>query len=177
METLNIDQLKYPYGKFEYGKTYSDADIQSFFKAIEELPASLNKIAAQLTPELLNRSYRPEGWNTQQIIHHLADSHINAFIRLKLTLTQDTPTINPYNQDAWAIMADAKLPIEPSLNIIENIHKRMVTVIKAMSKEDFKKTYYHPEYKKKIELDEFVALYAWHGKQHLGHLNIILKSN
>ena len=177
MHTVTIEHLKYPNGKFEYGKSYSAGEIQSNINAIEELPSLLNKTAALFTADLLKKSYRPEGWNAQQIIHHLADSHMNAFIRVKLTLTENNPTINPYNQDAWVEMEDVKLPISTSLAIVENIHKRWVTVLKAMTTADFKKTYYHPEYKKTFALDEFVALYAWHGKQHLSHLELILNLN
>lgn len=170
----SIEQLKYPIGKFEYGNTYTNSDIQKNILSIQELPELLHVKAIQFTPQLLRKTYRPNGWTAQQVIHHIADSHINAFIRMKLTLTQNTPTINPYNQDAWANMADVKEPIEVSLKIIENIHKRWNVVLKTMTEADFKKKYYHAEYKKKVALDEFIALYTWHGKHHLAHLDLIL---
>ena len=167
----------YPIGKFEYGKTYSAAETKSNMEAIEALPALLNLIAKQLTPTLLKKSYREGGWNAQQIIHHIADSHSNALIRVKLALTEHNPVIKPYNQDAWALLADVeKVPIDVSLVMTDAIHTRWTVVLKAMTEDDFKKKYIHPEYNKEFQLDEFIALYAWHGKHHCGHLNVILNN-
>ncbi|MCW3086042.1 MAG: putative metal-dependent hydrolase [Bacteroidetes bacterium] len=170
-----MENLKYPYGKFEYGKTYSGADTKEHIKAIEALPAVLNALAAQLTEQQLEQSYRPGGWNARQIIHHIADSHSNALIRVKLALTENAPVIKPYDQDAWSDLADAKqMPVRASLLMIEGIHERWTFLLKNMNENDFKKKYIHPEYNREFQLDEFVALYAWHGKQHCGHLQLIL---
>ncbi len=167
----------YPIGRFEYGKTYSPVETKSNLEAIEALPALLNFIAKQLKPEHLKESYRERGWNAQQIIHHIADSHSNALIRVKLALTEHNPVIKPYNQDAWAVLADVEnTPFEVSLKITEAINARWTAVLKAMTENDFKKKYIHPEYNKEFQLDEFVALYAWHGKHHCGHLNVILNN-
>ena len=127
--------------------------------------------------ELLKKSYRIDGWSAQQIFHHIADSHSNALTRIKLALTEHNPIIKPYNQDAWAVLADVdNVAIEVSLKMIEAIHIRWLAIINAMSETDFSKKYIHPEYKKEFRLDEFIALYAWHGKHHYGQLNTILNN-
>ena len=170
-----MDNLKYPIGKFEFGNTYTSADNSKHISEIELFPKQLREISLRLSAEQLEKSYRPGGWTARQIIHHLADSHMNAYIRVKLTLTEELPTIKPYNQDTWADLADGKnAPIESSVNMIENIHFRWVYLLKTLSENDLKKKYFHPEYKKEFQLDEFLALYAWHGKQHYAHLMIIL---
>jgi len=166
--------LKYPQGKFEYGKTYSTADNQKHIAIIKNFSNDLFELVNSLSKEQLEKSYRQGGWNAKQIIHHLADSHMNALIRLKLTLTEDTPTIKPYDQDAWANLEDGKnTSIETSLNLVKGIHERLSLVLKNMSVQDFERKYIHPEYKKEFKLDEMIALYAWHGRQHFEHLNII----
>lgn len=172
-----IDPNIYPYGKFEYGKTYSAAETQANIATIEALPALLKSTAGKLTKPMLSKSYREGGWNAQQIIHHIADSHSNALTRVKLALTEDNPVIKPYNQNAWAVLADVEqTPIEVSVNMTEAIHIRFTALLKSMSEADFKRKYTHPEYKKEFQLDEFVALYAWHGKHHCGQLNVIINN-
>ncbi len=171
------DKNTYPIGKFEYGKTYSVSETQAHIKVIEGLPALLNSVAKQFTPALLKKSYREGGWNAQQIIHHIADSHSNGLIRVKLALTENNPVIKPYNQDAWAVLADVEnTPIEVSLQMTEAIHIRWTALLKSMTEADFKKKYTHPEYKKEFQLDEFIALYAWHGNHHCGQLKVILNN-
>lgn len=173
-----MDHLKYPFGKFEYGKSYSKNETISNIEAVSALPSQLNAIAAKLSDVQLEKSYRPEGWTARQIIHHIADSHSNALIRVKLALTEDKPVIKPYDQDAWSALTDAKnAPIASSLKMVEAIHERWVVVLNNMSEADFSKTYIHPEYNREFQLDEFIALYAWHGRQHCGHLQIILDNH
>ena len=169
-----MEHLKYPQGKFEYGKSYSSADNQKHISIIEQFPKELNALVASLSAEQLEKSYRPEGWNAKQIIHHLADSHMNALIRLKLTLTEDSPTIKPYNQDLWANLEDGKnTPVQTSLNLVEGIHQRLSILLKTVTDADLQRNYIHPEYNKEFKLDEMLALYAWHGRQHYEHLKII----
>lgn len=173
-----MGHLKYPYGRFEYGKAYSKSDTATHIEEIAALPALLNVLAERLSNEQLEISYRPGGWTARQIIHHIADSHSNALIRVKLALTEESPVIKPYDQDAWCALEDAKhAPIASSLKMVEAIHERWIWVLKAMSESDFSKKYIHPEYNREFRLDEFVALYAWHGKQHCGHLQLILAQN
>jgi len=170
-----MEQLKYPFGRFEYGKTYSESETAIHSASIASLPSELNALAKQFTPELLEKSYRPEGWTARQIIHHIADSHSNALIRVKLTLTENSPVIKPYDQDKWALLNDSlNAPIESSLKMIEAIHERWSYILRTLTANDLSKRYIHPEYNREFRLDEFIALYAWHGKQHCGHLQIIL---
>jgi hypothetical protein len=169
-----MDHLKYPLGKFEYGKSYSAADNDRHIAIIEAYPGELRKLVSELTPSQFENSYRPEGWNARQIIHHIADSHMNAYIRLKLSLTEDKPVIKPYNQDLWASLPDGKnAPIEVSLNIIDAVHQRWSFLLRMLNEQDFQRTYIHPEYNREFKLDELLALYAWHGRQHYEHLKII----
>lgn len=170
-----MEHLKYPFGRFEYGKTYSSAETKKHIDAIEALPSELNALADRLSPAQMEKSYRPGGWTARQIIHHIADSHSNALIRVKLALTENTPVIKPYDQDAWAALEDVKAPVNVSLKMVEAIHERWTWLLKSMREKDFSKKYIHPEYNREFQLDEFIALYAWHGKQHCGHLQIILE--
>ncbi|MCE3280862.1 MAG: putative metal-dependent hydrolase [Bacteroidetes bacterium] len=172
-----MEHLKYPFGKFEYGKSYTKEETHSNITDIALLPSRLNTLAAELKEHHLERSYRPEGWTARQIIHHIADSHSNALIRVKLALTENKPVIKPYDQDAWAALEDANTDIHPSLKMVEAIHEKWVILLRSMNEEDFSRTYIHPEYNREFRLDEFIALYAWHGNQHCGHLQIILEQN
>ncbi|HEX8514714.1 MAG TPA: putative metal-dependent hydrolase [Bacteroidia bacterium] len=170
-----MENLKYPFGRFEYGKKYSAADNQKHILEIAGLPTALNELTSGLTAHTLEKSYRPGGWTARQIIHHIADSHSNALIRLKLALTEDKPVIKPYDQDAWSRLPDAKhAAVASSLQMITAIHERWNIVLETMTEQDFSRTYIHPEYNREFRLDEFIALYAWHGKHHCGHLQIIL---
>lgn len=169
-----MDHLKYPIGKFEFGKTYSASDNLKHIGIIEKFPAELNALTKQLIEAHLAKSYRPGGWSARQIIHHLADSHINAYVRVKLTLTENKPVIKPYDQDSWAALPDNSLPVDVSVKLIEGIHQRWVVLLRAMKNEDFQRKYIHPEYQREFALDEFIALYAWHGAQHAAHLKLII---
>jgi hypothetical protein len=172
-----MEELKYPYGRFEYGKKYSPEETALHISMITNFPAELRKITNSLTDAQLEQSYRPDGWTARQIIHHLADSHLNAFIRIKLSLTENSPVIKPYNQDSWAALPDSEMSPEVSLNILEGIHARWAVLLQNLREDDLKKVYIHPEYNREFPLTEVIALYAWHGKQHAGHLSIIQKNN
>lgn len=171
-----MEKLKYPNGKFEYGKSYSNADIEKNTQEIEALPRKVKELLTSFSEADFNRSYREGGWSARQIIHHMADSHMNAYIRTKLTLTENSPVIKPYKQDLWANLADTELtPISNALQLLELIHQRWVVLLKNLKASDFKRTYIHPEYNKTFPLDEMIALYAWHGNQHFAHLQLIKK--
>lgn len=172
-----MEQLQYPIGKFEFGKSYSAGQTNAHIAAIEQFPGLLKTIVLQLTSPQIDKTYRPGGWTARQIIHHLADSHLNAYIRFKLTITEDTPVIKPYNQDTWANLEDSRnAPIELSVAMIDAIHQRWMFLLNSVSADDVKRKYVHPEYNREFQLDELLALYAWHGKHHLEHLKIILLS-
>ena len=172
-----MDSNIYPVGKFENGKSYTETDNKRHIQELELFPRQLRTITDELTEDLLLESYRPGGWNARQIVHHIADSHVNAYMRIKLTLTEKTPVIKPYDQDSWANLEDSlKLPIECSLQLIESVHYRMVYLLKSLDTVSLQKKYIHPEYNREFKLDELLALYAWHGKHHAGHLTVIINS-
>ncbi len=160
-----------PIGPFEFGEIYSSEDLGLFIRKIEGCPAKLKKIASGLKDAQLDVSYREGGWTIRQVIHHLADSHINAYTRFKLALTEDTPSIRPYDEKAWAELVDSKTGvIESSLELLVGLHKRWSLLLRAMSAEDFQRLYYHPEHQMSHPLSELVAMYAWHCDHHLAHI-------
>jgi hypothetical protein len=124
---------------------------------------------AGLTREQIDTPYRPGGWTARQVAHHVPDSHMNAFIRFKLALTEDQPTIKPYDEARWAKLPDAALPIEPSLDLLEALHLRWVGLLEAMTEREFHRTFAHPE-SGVWRLDQYLAQYAWHGRHHVAHI-------
>jgi hypothetical protein len=169
-----MEHLKYPIGKFEYGKTYSSDDNKNHISIIEGFPKVLETLALQLTSTQLETSYRPEGWTGRQVIHHIADSHLNAYTRVKLTLTEEAPIIKPYKEALWAELEDGKnAPIDISLLLIKAVHHRWSYLLKTLTDDDLQRKYIHPQYNHEFKLDEFLALYAWHGNHHYAHLKII----
>lgn len=171
IETDQLQALRFPVGMFEFGKTYTDEDIQQFIKKIEGFPARLKKLTAGLTAEQFDTSYREGGWTIRQVIHHLADSHMNAYIRFKLALTEDTPAIKPYNQTAWAELEDSKTALpQVSIDLLTSLHARWTITLKSMTPEDFDRLFYHPEHQMSHGLKEILAMYAWHGDHHYAHI-------
>lgn len=165
---------QYPVGKFIFQSSYTEADLQSWIDTIEEFPALLEAEVQDLTEEQLNTPYRDGGWTVRQVIHHLADSHMNSFCRFKLALTEENPTVKPYHEELWAELPDGKsAPIADSMAIIHAVHRRWVLLMRSMKIEDFQKTFYHPERKQSIALDFNVGLYAWHSRHHLGHVQVV----
>jgi hypothetical protein len=173
---MTEEQLKYPIGKFTAPAEYTKDAIAGFINDIKELPANLRKVAATLTEEQLDTPYRPGGWTIRQVIHHLADSHMHSLIRFKWTLTEDTPTIKPYNQATWAELADSKLPIEPSLAMLDGIHQRLIALFASFTDADWDRIFVHPETKANVPLKRNLAIYAWHGKHHLAHIQYVANS-
>jgi hypothetical protein len=166
--------LKYPIGKFYDPGTLSYEEIRNFFTEIEGLPEMVEKEFAMIKKSnLLERAYRPNGWTARQVIHHLADSHMNALIRFKLTLTEEHPTIKPYLEARWAELPDVKLDPQISIDLLKGVHVKLISLMKKMTEQDFEKVYFHPESQKEFRLSTATALYAWHGKHHLAHLRII----
>jgi uncharacterized damage-inducible protein DinB len=171
---MELEQLRFPVGKFEYGKTYNTNETRKHLKDIAGLPDKVKKLCKKLSGDQLDTPYRDGGWTVRQVVHHLADSHINAYVRTKLMLTEANPTIKPYSEEVWAETEDGKNgPIKMSLKILKNIHERWVAFIESLSEEDFHKTYYHPGSNRVFTLAEVLALYSWHGKHHLGHIKIV----
>lgn len=171
-----MENLQYPIGKFNKDKEYSKQDIAAAIIVLKNLPHELKALTKGLNDINLAKIYRTGGWNIRQIVHHIADSHANMYIRLKCSLTESNPTIKGYNEADWAEMSDSKLPIESSIAIINGLHTRIVNLLDNMSDTDFEKTYYHPGYDKIYVLKTVVALYGWHSTHHLEHIKIALKN-
>jgi hypothetical protein len=162
--------LSYPIGKFDFKQTVDPASIPALIAAIEALPAQLRESVRGLDEEQLDTPYRPGGWSVRQTVHHLADSHMHSYIRLRLALTENEPTIKPYNQPAWAELADARTaPVELSLDLLAGMHARWAMLLRGMAPADFQRGFRHPELGL-VRLDLNLALYAWHGRHHTAHI-------
>jgi hypothetical protein len=168
--TTTVNPLQYPIGKFSIPETYTAEAIQGWINDIKALPAQVRAATDGLNDEQLDTPYRPEGWTLRQVVHHLADSHMNALIRFKWTITETTPTIKAYSEKAWAMQADYKLPIASSLHMLESIHTHMVALFETFTDEHWGLYFTHPETGKEISLKRTLATYAWHGKHHLAHI-------
>lgn len=174
---LEIEQLKFPAGKFSRPEFSSPEQTQSWIQDIEDFPGLLVEELDGLSDGDLLKTYRPGGWNINQIVHHLADSHMNSFIRFKLSLTEHQPVIKPYLEAEWAEMPDDKeLNYDASLQILIHLHTRWVYLLRHMSGEDFKKGYIHPEKNRLVTLEEATALYSWHCRHHLAHIRLAKQS-
>ena len=167
---MDIEQLKYPIGKFKVPKEITTEIINEWIGEIEALPERLEKAVDGLSDEQLDTPYRPNGWTVRQVVHHIADSHINSITRFKLGMTENNPTIKPYAEGEWAKLADSKLPIEPSMQILKGLHHRLGILLRSMTEEDLEKTFFHPESQKSFSLKVNVGVYAWHSNHHLGHI-------
>lgn len=166
---MNTD-LRYPIGKFNKNISVTDSLKQEFISEIEILPGFLFNEVVNLTKVQLDTPYRDGGWTIRQVIHHLPDSHLQAYVRFKLALTEENPAIKTYKENLWAELKDTvETPIEISLQLLDSLHKRWTVLLKSLSPEQFDKTFYHPEWET-ISLRKTLALYAWHGKHHLAHI-------
>ncbi len=135
MTEQELQKLRYPVGEFSPQKSYTDSDIKKFIATIEAFPAKLEDAVKNLTKEQLNAQYRPNGWTVSQVVHHVCDSHMNSMMRFKLALTEDVPTIKTYFEDRWAELEDYKsTPLDVSLNLLENLHKRWVILLKSLTR-------------------------------------------
>ena len=168
------DNRRYPIGPFEYGRTYSIEDTRKQIKALERFPKELKKTVKKLRGGDLDKPYRTDGWTVRQVIHHIADSHINAYTRIKLAVTENTPIIKPYEEQLWAETEDGKnAPIKVSLKIISALHTRWVAFLESLSEEDLERGYYHPDAKRTVLVQEAIALYVWHSQHHLHHIQLV----
>lgn len=169
-----MDRLRYPIGPFEWdGRTDLLAAREGILR-IAELPSKLSELAERCSEEQLNTPYRPGGWTARQVIHHVADSHMNAFIRFKFALTEDQPVIKPYPEALWAQLSDSYGSIQISLPLIEALHFKWVVLLYSLAESDLAKGYYHPEQQRVVTLAEAIQLYAWHGEHHCGHVRLML---
>jgi hypothetical protein len=165
-----MSDLRYPVGNYDLKKDVTEEEREKFIDEIAAAPEQLRKAVMGLSDEQLDTPYRPDGWTIRQVIHHLADSHLNSYVRFRLALTEDEPTIKPYEEAKWADLADAKGgPVEVSLSLLESLHERWVMLLRSLKPEDFARTFRHPE-RGVVTLDRNVGLYAWHSRHHLAHI-------
>jgi len=163
-----MEDLRYPIGRYKKPETYNLTDIKEWVEVLDALPGWLDLCIENLDEEQLRIPYRPAGWNTNQVIHHIADSHMNAYIRVKLALTEDNPTIKTYKEAEWALLPDVEIvPVNVSNTLIHALHRRWVATLKALQPEEWDRTFYHPEHQRNIPIWEVTALYAWHSRHHM----------
>jgi uncharacterized damage-inducible protein DinB len=172
-EATKMSDPRYPIGKFSFDGTLSADQKKSFLSDIEQTPPRMRSALKGLSEEQLNTPYREGGWTVRQVTHHVADSHMNAYIRFKLALTEDEPTIKPYMEDRWAELPESKqAPVELSLVLLESLHERWTMVLRNMSEADWKRNLKHPEMGK-LSLEKTLALYSWHGRHHTAHVTAL----
>ena len=167
------DDHRYPIGKYEQ-VGYSEQQKATWLADIRHLPDALENAILNLDEKQLQTPYREGGWTVHQLVHHVADSHMNAYIRFKLGYTEENPTIRPYDEKLWAPLADSEnLPVNISITLLFALHKRWYEFLKSFKEEDWQKTVYHPEYKKQFTLWQLLGLYAWHGRHHTAHITAL----
>jgi len=165
------DDLRYPIGQFRFDGDTSSAKREERIAQIATAPGQLRAAVSGLSPFQLDTPYRDGGWTVRQVVHHVPDSHLNAYTRIKLALTEEQPTIRPYEEALWAELPDARSgPIEPSLDLLNSLHQRWLLLLRQMKATDFERRYRHPEHGKIFTVDEGLALYAWHGQHHAAHI-------
>jgi hypothetical protein len=168
------ESRRYPIGKFEYGKNYSINETKRNIKVIASLPKELKKILKKISKAQLDTPYRSGGWTVRQVIHHLSDSHVNAYIRMKMAVTEKNPIIKPYDEQAWAELESGKAaPVKPSVRLLKVLHSKWIDFLESLSESDLEKGYFHPAMKRVVLLPEAIALYAWHTEHHLGHIRLV----
>jgi len=170
-----MGDLRYPVGPFVVDSAVTGEKRRAWIRQIAEAPAALRAAVAGLTDRQLDTPYRPGGWTVRQVLHHVPDSHLNAYCRYKFALTEENPTIKPYDEAAWANVADtARTPPDVSLSLLEALHHRWVILLESMEARDFERPLQHPE-KGGITLDWMLQLYAWHGRHHAAHITELRK--
>lgn len=165
------DEVRYPIGRFRPEPRIDAEKRRAYLAEIEALPGALRRAVEGLGGERLETPYRPGGWTVRQVVHHVADSHLNAYVRFKLALTEDRPPVKTWNESAWGELADARdAPLEASLTLIDGLHRRWMGLLASMAREDFARTFRHPEWNE-VRLDDFLQLYAWHGRHHVAQID------
>lgn len=178
METLDLEQLRFPVGKYEVPTAINPVTLQEWKYEIAQFPRRMQEVVSLLEIYQLAWRYRPEGWSIRQVVHHCADSHLNAFIRTKLLLTEEAPIIKPYKEELWAELPDTlEAPVEWSLMLLDGVHRRWSLLLNHLADDAWGRTYVHPQYGKTFRLDEAVGLYAWHCRHHLAHIRLAIKSS
>ncbi|MCE7069869.1 putative metal-dependent hydrolase [Dyadobacter sp. CY327] len=167
---MDIEQLKYPIGKFQHQELYTPAEVKSNIQIISALPSKFINLLGGWDDDKYNTPYRPDGWTVRQLVHHVADSHMNAYVRCRLAMTEDNPVIKPYEEHLWAELPDAKMAqVELSIQLLRYVHLRWVLLLNSLDENDLARTYTHPATGRVFRLDEVIANYAWHSEHHYQH--------
>jgi uncharacterized damage-inducible protein DinB len=165
---------RYPIGRFQPPSEIDPHHREQWIAEIERLPADLRRAVEALPAERLDTPYREDGWTVRQVVHHVADSHLNAYVRFRLALTEDEPTIKPYVEASWAELEDARtLDPEVSLRLLEALHARWVALLRSLEEDGFRRRFRHPEHGRTPTLEQTLALYAWHGRHHVAHVEAV----
>jgi len=162
-------EANYPIGHYQYDGQITASIIDKWINDIEELPVLLQNAVKDLNDNQLDTPYRMGGWTIRQVVHHVADSHLNAYGRFKLALTEDQPIIKSYDQEKWAELPDSTLPVTISLSLLDALHKRWVTLLRSLTPSELEKTFIHPE-SGEVSVGKNIGIYAWHGRHHLAHI-------
>jgi hypothetical protein len=165
-----VSDLRFPIGKFEAKRGLDGAQLRELIDSIGQAPLGLRAAVGGLTAQQLDTAYRPEGWTLRQVVNHVADSHLNGYVRFRWALTEDEPVIKGYDEKLWADLSDART-VEPqvSLHLLDALHLRWVTLLRALDVKDFARRLTHPEWETQ-PLEMFVQLYEWHGRHHMAHI-------
>jgi uncharacterized damage-inducible protein DinB len=172
--TVTAPDLRYPVGKFDWSAPIDPADYPRLIAEIAACAGALRSAVAGLSRDQLETHYRPGGWTVKQLVHHVPDSHLNAYTRFKLALTEDEPTIKTYDEAKWAELADSqKVPIDVSLDLLDSLHQRWVALLRSMDPSDFNRGLRHPEHERIVTLEQLLGLYAWHSRHHVAHITAL----
>lgn len=173
---MDLEKLKYPIGQFLMPEIFDERQIESWISEIEVLPEQIKQATVNLSKDELNQTYRQGGWTLRQVVHHIPDSHMNAYIRFKQAITEDVPIIRPYDEERWAETEEAKNgDIKLSITLLTGLHQRWVAFLKTLKPEDYQRKYIHPAIGKELTLANMFGTYAWHGKHHLAHITNAIK--
>ena len=167
-----VEELSYPVGRFSAPPPSAEVRRRAVAD-IGALPGHLATAVLGLNEAQLDTPYRPGGWTVRQVVHHVADSHMNAFVRLKLALTEDRPTIAAYDEKKFAALADVRLPVAVSLELVRSLHARWLAIYGTMTEDEWQRTFVHPEYPEPITLDWQVQMYGWHSRHHVAHITAL----
>lgn len=171
--TTSIDR-QFPIGKFQPNPNLTASERVSLIQELEHFPTNIRQVLKAISPEVLDSPYRDGSWTRRQVVHHIADAHMNFYMRVKLALTESNPTIKPFDEQGWASLADSSLPVEVSLLQIEGTVARLVALFQAMDEADFTKTFHHPANDHNYPLSMALGIVVWHGNHHLAHIQLPL---
>jgi hypothetical protein len=167
--------LRYPIGEFVAPVSVTAAMREAALGDLAALPGTMREAVDRLSDRQLDTPYRPGGWTVRQVVHHVADSHMNAFSRMKLALTEETPTIKPYDEKAFAMLADMQLPIDASLALLDGLHTRWVAIYRSLAPEQYSRSFFHPELGKAVDIEQLLQSYSWHSRHHVAHITALRK--